>query len=93
MYAKNGSQVYITFFEANINASTGQLENIVAYEVVNGCQRGANKFASTESILGCWAGGCAGALLACLTSNCGYWTCWALVCAGSGLGCWVSSWF
>jgi len=93
MYAKNGSQVYVTFFEANIDGSTGQLGNLEAYELVNGGQRGANKFAPTENVLGCWAGGCAGALLACLASNCGYWACWGLVCAGSGLGCWVSSWF
>lgn len=78
MYAKNGVQVYITFFEATINSSTGQLGNIEAYEVINGGQRGADKFAPSEGFLSCWAGGCAAALVGCLASNCGYWACWGL---------------
>ncbi len=93
MYAKNGSQVYVTFFEANINSTNGELGNMEAYELINGGQRGANKFAPSENVLACWAAGCTAALVGCIASNCGYWACWGLWCAGSGLGCWVASWF
>jgi len=93
LYAKRGSEVYVTFLEATIRSSDGMLENVVAYDIVNNGQRGIDRVTAIEGVLGCFVSYCTGGGVACILTNCGWLHCTFAYCAGAAVGCVLCSWF
>lgn len=93
LFAKRGSEEYVTFIEGTIRSSDGMLENLVAYDIINNGQSGTDRVIAIESVLGCIGSYCAGGAVTCVLSNCGWLKCTTAICAGAAVGCVLCSWF